>query len=50
MKLKVFVVLLLAVACLAVICKTSATPKEEFVIRTIVTDSILEVVDEQPYK
>lgn len=48
MKLKVFVVLLLAVACLAVICKALATPKEEFVIGTIVTDSIPAVVDEQP--
>lgn len=48
MKLKVFVVLLLAVACLAVICKALATPKEESVIRTIVTDSISAVVDEQP--
>lgn len=47
MKLKVFVVLLLAVACLAVICKDLATPKEEPVIGTIVTDSI-PAVDEQP--
>lgn len=48
MKLKVFVVLLLAVACLAVICKALATPKEEAAIRTIVTDSIPVVVDERP--